>query len=147
MRSPSTYDHLRPVDADCPDGTYRVVGTGDESVTLLLVADAEGRRRHTGELITVDADAMGTFEAAENPDGNRSAASAATDRLPTVYWEVRAFLHELVVAPLPTAVGGLAIVAGLQGMVPLPSELQGGLILAGSLLIAVVGSGFYRRIR
>jgi len=62
MRSPAVYDHLSPTDADCPDGVYRVVGSSDGTVTLLRITDADGRRAHTGEVATVDADALDGFE-------------------------------------------------------------------------------------
>jgi hypothetical protein len=39
---PAVYDHVELQDSDHPDGVYRVVGTTDETVTLLQVADADG---------------------------------------------------------------------------------------------------------
>jgi hypothetical protein len=71
---PAVSDHYRASDgtAGVDNGVYRVVGTADETVTLLRVGDADGRRVHTGEIETVEPDALTAFEPAENPDGNRS---------------------------------------------------------------------------
>ena len=74
--APAAYDHYRLADADvvaanATPGIYRVVGTDDEAITLLRVAGADGRRRHTGDLLTVDDGTLSAFEPAENPDGNR----------------------------------------------------------------------------
>jgi len=68
---PSPYDHYRPVDADYPDGVYRVVGTGgnqEGDVRLLEVGDADGRRVTTGRVLSVPREDMAGFEPAENPD-------------------------------------------------------------------------------
>ena len=72
MPDPSPYDHYRPVDADYPEGVYRVVGTGgnDEAgeVRLLEVADTDGRRVTTGRVLAVAREDLAGFEPAENPD-------------------------------------------------------------------------------
>ncbi len=70
---PQPYDHYRPVDADYPEGVYRVVGTagnggGDDTVRLLEVSDADGRRVNTGRVLAVPREDLGGFEPAENPD-------------------------------------------------------------------------------
>jgi len=147
MNTVSTYDHLRPVDGDYPEGVYRVVGVGDGTVTAVRVADPDGRRRHTGELITVERADMADFEGVEDPPEDRSEGSVGTAFLARTYWTFRAFAHELVVAPVPTAVATLLILAGSLEAVPVPDEVRGGLIVVGSLSVALVGSGFYRRIR
>ncbi|WP_254523410.1 hypothetical protein [Natrinema caseinilyticum] len=77
MRSLSIRDHVRPIEADRPDGIYRVVGTSREAVTLLRVGDADGRRVSTGEIVTVSADDLEGFDRAENPDGNRPLTSTS----------------------------------------------------------------------
>ena len=63
------YDHVRATDqSSVPSGVYRVVGTGDP-VTLVRVTDAEGHRRHTGQVVSVPAATLSaSFDAAENPD-------------------------------------------------------------------------------
>lgn len=73
MHDPSPYDHYRPVDADYPEGVYRVVGTGrndggEHTVRLLEVADAGGRRVNTGRVVAVSREDLAGFEPAENPD-------------------------------------------------------------------------------
>ena len=143
MVSPSTTDHVRPTDFDSPNGIYRVVGTGDESVTLLRVGTPDGRRIHTGEIITVSDDAFDEFEPAENPDGNRPFGAAIVAMLETSYWSVRVFARQLAAHPLPTVLAVAAIVAGALGeaAVPLPDVVFVGLLLVGSLGLAVIGSG------
>ena len=66
MVSPTIYDHYSASDTDYPDGIYRVVGTGEESVTLLQVGDADGQRVNTGKTITVSYNDLSNFESAEN---------------------------------------------------------------------------------
>ncbi|EMA55492.1 MULTISPECIES: hypothetical protein [Halococcus] len=143
MVSPSVNDHVRSTDFDSPDGIYRVVGTVGESVTLLRVGTPDGRRVHTGEIITVSDDAFDEFEPVENPDGNRPFGAAIAAMLETSYWSVRVFARQLVVHPLPTVLAIVAIVAGAlgEGAVSLPDVVFAGLLLAGSLGLAVVGSG------
>jgi hypothetical protein len=64
------YDHYRPPDAsEVPDGVYRVVGRSGDEVTLLAVADADGRRVHAGRLLRVPAARVAAeFDPAPNPD-------------------------------------------------------------------------------
>lgn len=143
MDPPSVYDHLQPTDIDYPDGTYRVVGTSEEAVTLLRVADADGRRVNTGEIVTVDSDELDGFEPAENPDGNRPLGAVVTSKLEMTYWSVRVFVQQLATHPLPTAVAVTLVVVGSFGerVLPLPEIVLSGLILVGSLGLAYVGSG------
>lgn len=63
------YDHVRATDqSPVAPGVYRVVGTGDP-VTLVRVADDDGRRRNTGEVVSVPAATLSaSFDPAENPD-------------------------------------------------------------------------------
>lgn len=68
---PDPYDHYRPADASgVPDGVYRVVGVDDGgTVTLLAVADADGRRVNSGRLVRVAPGRVhADFERAPNPD-------------------------------------------------------------------------------
>jgi hypothetical protein len=143
MRSPSAYDHVRPTDADYPEGTYRVVGTADGTVTLLRVADADERRVNSGEVVAVDHDELDGFDPGENPDGNRPIGAAVASKLEMGYWSIRAFLRQLVANPLPSAVALGVVLAGFlgEGVLPLPDVGLGALILAGSLGLAYVGSG------
>jgi hypothetical protein len=64
------YDHYRPTaEATVTDGVYRVVGTDAETVVLVRVADASGRRENTGRIVTVSRETLtGTFASAANPD-------------------------------------------------------------------------------
>jgi hypothetical protein len=63
------YDHVRAgEDAPVEAGIYRVVGTG-ESVVLVRLTDADGRRRNTGSVVAVSRETLrSAFEPAPNPD-------------------------------------------------------------------------------
>ena len=143
MTTPSVYDHYRMTDEGYEDSIYRVVGTGDEKITLLRVGDADGRRVNTGELTTVSRNELDGFEKAENPDGNRSFGEVITSIPETVYWSIRVFAEELLAHPLPVAVAlGLVLIGSLgEGIVPISDIGLGALIFVGSLGLAYVGSG------
>jgi hypothetical protein len=140
---PEPHDHVTPTDADVPDGTYRVVGAGDETVTLLRVADGSGRRRHTGTVVTVERESFASFASAENPDGNRPTGERVASWAATRYWSLRAFATQLRANPVPSAGATAVLLAGLVGerAVTLPAVAFGALVLLGSLALAYVGSG------
>lgn len=133
MVDPTVYDHLRSTDPDDDDAIYRVVGTSADTVTLLRVSDGDGRRAHTGEVLTLSRDALEGFEPAENPDGGiidtlRSMASGG-------YWTLRAG------GPLMTAGVFLAVVGTLTnvGVVPLSPLAGNGLLFVGfSCIVAAI---------
>ena len=143
MTSPSVYDHYRTTDSDYPDGIYRVVGAGEGEVTLLRVGDADGRRINTGDVIAVGGEDLADFDRAENPDGNRPLGAAVRSQVEVVYWSIRVFVQQLAAHPIPTAVAFLFVLGGYFGerIAPLPDAASGGLILVGSLGLALVGSG------
>lgn len=143
MASPSVYDHFRLTDLDRPDGVYRVVGTDDETVTLLRVADADGRRVNTGEVVTVRSDELAERPIVENPDGNRPLGEKVTSNLAVAYWSFRAFVQQLAVHPIPAAIAIALVAIGVVGeeFVQLPSAALSALILVGSLGLAYIGSG------
>ena len=167
MPSPAVADHLRPSDADrvddyadhedpghagipgrdddaeYADGVYRVVGTDDGRVTLLRVADADGRRAHTGEVVRVDREALRGFEPAAEPAERRSLRTVGASALETAYWSGRAFVQEVAAHPLPSTVALALVVVGFagDGVVPVPEVVLGTSILVGSLALAYVGSG------
>lgn len=143
MASLRVRDHVRPTNGDYPDGIYRVVGTDDEAVTLLRVGDADGRRVNTGEIVAVSDSELETFEPAENPDGNRPLGAAVASNAAMVYWRLRAFGQQLAARPLPAAVAGALVLAGVagEGVVPVPEIVLTVSVLAGSLGLAFVGSG------
>ncbi|MFB6091426.1 MAG: hypothetical protein ABEK02_00270 [Haloquadratum sp.] len=142
MQRPAVGDHLRPENAPCPDGIYRVVGTGDE-VTLLRVADATGRRTHTGEVIAVAVAELDGFDRAPNPDGDRPPLATLASTLRMGYWSARAFVGELAANPLAATLAGALLGAGLfgEGVLPVSDLGHGVLILVGSLSLAYAGSG------
>jgi len=143
MATPSVYDHFRLTDLDRPDGVYRVVGTDDDTVTVLRVADADGRRVNSGEIVTVRSDELAEHPEVENPDGNRPIREAVTSSLEMTYWSLRVFLQQLAVHPIPSALAVALVAIGVVGeeFVQLPSVAQSALILVGSLGLAYIGSG------
>jgi hypothetical protein len=140
---PEVYDHLRSTDPDDDAGIYRVVGTHADSVTLLRVADGDGRRAHTGEVITVPTDALDAFEPAENPDGNRSLGGQLRSLGGSLYWSFRSAMAALADRPLLTALGLGLYVAGrfAGGRLPLPDLALSMVALAGIVVVAAVASG------
>jgi len=85
-------DHYRPAGDDYPPGVYRVVGTPDD-VTLLRVADGDGRREHTGELRRVPPSVLAeAFDPAADPDAGISPVGAVRNALQGLYWQFRRFL-------------------------------------------------------
>ena len=143
MVSPTIYDHYSASDTDYPEGIYRVVGTGEESVTLLQVGDADGQRVNTGKTITVSYGDLSNFESAENPDGNRSVGAAVRSQLEMIYWSLRVFVQQLATNPLLSLLAILVILIGNFGerIVPLPDIGYGILIIIGALGLAYIGSG------
>ncbi|MFC6837908.1 hypothetical protein [Halomarina ordinaria] len=137
------YEHYRPTDTDHRAGTYRVVGTTSEAVTLLRVGDVDGQRVHTGALITVDAAEFDRFEPAENPDGNRPLRATITSALEMSYWSLRVLIRHLRSHPFAALVAVGCILLGSVGeyFFSLPDIVLGGLIVLGSLGLAYVGSG------
>lgn len=136
------YDHLRSTDPD-DAGIYRVVGTHADSVTLLRVADGDGRRAHTGEVVTVPTDALDTFESAENPDGNSSVTRKLRSLAEGLYFSFRSVLSSLATRPLLTALG-LGLYLGGRfggGRLPLPDLALSTLALVGLMVLVAVGSG------
>lgn len=88
---PSVDEHYRPHRGEYDPGVYRVVGV-PEDVTLLRVADVDGRRAHTGEISHVPVDALETdFEVVDDPDAGFSPVALVWNQLQGLYWQVRKF--------------------------------------------------------
>lgn len=134
---PTVYDHLRPTSDTVPDGIYRVVGTDQETLTLLRVADADGIRRSTGTLLQVDRADIEDFEAADNPDGNRPPSARLRSALTMPRWVGRAYLD--VISDHPIRGGGTALVF-VVGLVGGFLDLLPG--LSGLVLVVAGGLGF-----
>lgn len=139
---PEPYDHLRPTDPAYPDGVYRVVGVGRERVTLLRVAE-DGRRVHTGVVVTVERAALDAFDSAGNPDGQVPPARAVRDVVRTGYWSARTFLAQAARRPaVSLAAGGLVVAGAVElAVVPFGDVGDGVVILAGAGALVAVGSG------
>ena len=144
-------DHLRPTDAavgrpGLADGVYRVVGVRPETVTLLRVGDADGRRIVTGTVVTVERERLGGLGPAPAPERSRdprAALAAAT----TLYWSGRAFAAELAVRPRATAacVAPLAVRPASDALgVAIPEGVAVVATLLGGVGLAYVGSGRLR---
>lgn len=140
MESVSVSDHLSVDGAYYPDGIYRIVGTTDGSVTALRVGDADGRRIHTGEVLTIDTDDLDGFVAAESPDRSRSVAARLSSIISSVYWSARAFASQLRSRPVASAVA-VALFAMGAPVVPAPEPVLDAMVLVGGLGLAAVGSG------
>jgi len=85
-------EHYRPTDGRREPGVYRVVGV-PEDVTLLRVADADGRRVHTGRIRRVsEAEVQGVFEPASDPDAGIAPLAWLRNVLQGAYWDVRKYL-------------------------------------------------------
>lgn len=126
-----------------------MVGVDEETVTLLRVGDARGRRVNTGEIVRVTHEELDGFEVAENPDGDFSLVGALVSAPETTCWSVLSFAKEVRSHPLPS-VGALALVlTGYlgDGMVPLPDAALSVLFFVGVLGLAYVGSGRLSRLR
>jgi hypothetical protein len=143
MTDIGVYDHIRVSGTDQPDGIYRVVGVRDGGVTALKVADTDGRRIHTGEVVRLDQVTLDDVTSVPNPDGNRPLVKTAASKLRMMYWSGRAFVHQLAAQPVPAAAAGGLVLVGLVGEQTgqLPEWGQGVLILVGGLSLAYVGSG------
>jgi len=143
MSLPAVYDHFRLTDLDHPDGVYRVVGADDETVTLLRVADADGRRVNSGEIVTIRTSELAECPNAENPDGNRPLGETIASNLKMTVWSLRAFVRQLAVHPIPAGIAIALVAIGVVGeeFVQLPSVIQTASILVGSLGLAYIGSG------
>ncbi|QLH76040.1 hypothetical protein HZS55_01390 [Halosimplex rubrum] len=116
---PAVYDHVRPpasdTDSALSPGVYRVVGVGERTVTLLRVGDADGYRVNTGEVATVDRDALAAFAPADNPDGNRPLGERVRRFAESVVWNLRAFVAGLLARPALAVVALALVVVGHQG--------------------------------
>ncbi|WP_254763716.1 hypothetical protein [Natrinema marinum] len=143
MASLSLHDHVRPTTDDYPVGIYRVVGSGDETVTLLRVGEADGRRVATGEIVIVPDDDLEAFEPAENPDGNRPLGATVVSTVEMGYWSFRAFGKQLAARPFPAVVAVALVLIGVagEGILPVPELVLTASVIAGGLSLALVGSG------
>ena len=138
---PDIYDHLRSTDPDDDDTIYRVVGTATGSVTLLRVADGDGRRANTGKVRTVSREALSAFEPAENPDGNRGLGTRLASVFKMVYWSLRTFVGSLAANPVPAVVALALVAAGSLTGTPLPDAVSTALVFVGIFALSYIGSG------
>lgn len=143
MTHPDPYEHFKPANSAVPNGIYRVVGSDEQTVTLLRVADANERRIHTGDVVTVSVDEFAGFTPTENPDETRPLGATLTSHVETGYWSIRVFLQQLASRPIPATVAIILVLVGASGdqIVSLPAAVSGGLILLGSLALAAIGGG------
>ena len=137
------YDHVELRDSDYPAGVYRVVGTADGMVTLLHIADSDGRRIHTGRTVSVSHDACDELPPASNPDGGGSITDVLVSLPATGYWALRGSARQLAASPVRTLLAVAAVVvsaAGPRALSVSPLVLDG-LLLGGILALVVIGEG------
>jgi len=83
-------DHYRSTGESVPPGIYRVVGI-PHTVTLLQVADADGRRRHTGNVVSVEPERLEReFDPAEEPTAGLDPGRLVLGPIRNLYWSVYA---------------------------------------------------------
>ena len=146
---PAVSDHVELQDSDHPDGVYRVVGTTDETVTLLQVADADGQRVHSGYTIAVPTATYESLPAAANPD-EQGLIAASLRSVPTgTYWTRRAAGRRYAEQPLLTAilVAIPVIVAVGEGVLPVQSGILDGIFAGGISWLVSLGSGYKEVLR
>ena len=133
----SVFDHLRVIESELSAGTYRVVGTADDRVTLLRVADADGRRVHTGEVHRVPRTDLDGFEPAGNPDENRSLSAGVAGQLDGLAWQGRLIGRAVVARPVPGVTALVLVAIGLFGdpYLPIPDLFDVLVFLAGAALL------------
>lgn len=136
MHDPAVGDYLRPTAEDERE-IYRVVGTDESRVTVLRVTDADGRRAHTGEVVTIPRTAVDSYEQCDPPDATQSLGDALT----TAYWSVVASARRARERPVVTVVGVVAVGVGSFGDGLLPDALATGAVVAGCLVVAAVVAG------
>jgi hypothetical protein len=139
----SLYDHVEVPNSDHSAGIYRVVGTTDDTVTLLHVADADGRRIHSGRIVSVSHDTYQQLPTASNPDGGGSITDLLASLPATGYWAVRGSARQLSASPLRTLLAVAAVAVGAVGPRALPVSplVLDGLLLGGILALVVIGEG------
>ncbi|MWG34382.1 hypothetical protein [Halomarina oriensis] len=115
------YDHVRVTgdesgvgDDTLAPATYRVVGIGDEHVTLLEVADTTGQRVHTGRVERVS---HAVFDAAKAVDGPDSGGPLARVRsvVEGFALTLRYAPRRIAGRPIQTLLGVVLVVAEALG--------------------------------
>ena len=135
--TPAMYDHYRAdTGAPIPAGTYRVVGTSG-GVTLLAVADADGRRTHEGRIERVDREVLAGLAPVDGPTDGPNPVTA-------LYYSARAVPANLLARPGQTLLGialALAVVFGPNTLPAAPELLWEGMNLLGALVLGAAAAG------
>lgn len=134
---PRVGDHVRSTTDTPGPGVYRVVGVSGESVTLLHVADSDGRRQHTGETSSVTVEALDSMERTTNPDENRPVSAAIAAQLDGFWWSLRLIEKRARQRPLLSVPAIVLIVVGLVGerYLPIPELITTLSFLVGALTL------------
>ena len=111
-------------------GVYRVVGADADGVTLLEVADASGRRVHTGRVERVSRSALDGLEAVDSPDPSGPFV-AAMSRAGGLALTLRVAPRRMARRPAQTALGVVLFAADLVGPTVLPAVPESLLTVAG----------------
>ncbi|RNJ26602.1 hypothetical protein [Halosegnis longus] len=143
VTEPTVGDHLATDHRDYRSGVYRVVGVGDRQVTLLVVGDEEGKRLHTGEVVSVPRSALDDFAAVEPPTRRQSLRESIQAGRSIGYWSLRSNARQLRARPTQTAVVALLLGGGLllDVLNLAPETVTAALVVAGSLLFVFVATG------
>ncbi len=143
MNDPALGDHVATEHPDHRSGVYRVVGVGDRQVTLLLVGDEEGKRIHTGDVVSVALSEFDGFESVEPPTRRQSLRESIRAGRAIGYWSLRANTRQLRARPAQTALVALLLGGGLLSDVLnlAPEPVSTALVVAGSLLFVLVVTG------
>ncbi|PSP37641.1 hypothetical protein BRC71_11830 [Halobacteriales archaeon QH_7_65_31] len=142
-RVASVGDHLATNHPEYRSGVYRVVGTDNQRLTLLLVGDSGGKRIHTGLVISVDRSTLDSFEPAEQPLPDRSVTETVLSGLSIGYWSLRANARQLRVRPIRTAAVAVLLAGGLllDRLDLVPEIVASAAVVTGSVLVVLVATG------
>lgn len=117
MPDPKPYDHFRAtLEATVEPGVYRVVGVDDPDVTLLQVADGDGRRVNSGRVVSVPTgDLAREFEAVDESAVPEGGGGALRGSLGVLRWLVAARADVAGDHPVASVVALAAVVVGYGG--------------------------------
>lgn len=142
---PSPGDHYRANgEGSLPPGYYRVVGRDGERVTLLHVGDAEGRRRNTGRVESVDRSGLAALDAAGAPKSGSLAGARGV--LEALWLSVRMVPGNLRDRPVQVLLAALILGGAAFGpaYVAAPAVVFEAADLLGALLFGAAAAGIPR---
>lgn len=139
---PSVGDHLVSGDDDAGNAVFRVVGRSADSVTLLRITDETGRRRHTGDTVTVSGEQFDGFDTTTDPDDDVSISRRLHTLGVGLWWSGRLIVETMWRRPL---VSGLLVVLIVVGLAWTPSLPGPDYVSAVAIVLGLLGLGFLPR--